>query len=771
VIINLINNSLKSLGPLLKSLRQITIIFVCLINLGLTACGGGGGGSSSSSTSSGSSMSGTAAVGAPIANATVTIYDSTGAVVGSTTTNADGEYSAVINGGTAPYVVEIIGGVGDSVGKYYAVANNTGTVNINQVSNAIAAALSNSGNPSNLITSPAVAANITAIENAFMSAYSRVLSAFGVAGSLISGTFSTTIDEVLDMIDAVILPDGTIELSSSEGQPMPEIMGTFDTNTTPVAHKINIIQAGNLPNASTANNIPAPSQSVIATAKTLEPLRAKLEKCFSHTASERATQASASNTSPSWTSIHSDCQNLAFDVSSSDGFKHDSYYWIDNSTLNSKNYLSGCANSGSAMCLGFFGSMLTDTTNNNLKFLRPTHIAPIDTNLWRVQFPVVYDDESKTRGQFGDEIGSTYAVVKYETGTQSFKFYGNQRDVQTNIQPSATLAQKAGTSNYRVETGFNIFIRPYNSRSLKRTGVQVYPVKALITPIFSASGMIPVNGVYLANKVTGTPSTIGGVPSGSSSTPLNVCTFMNFEDPSIISSSYKVSTANASSCSGVIRMNYAEYTMANNKLTASTGAYPPTTTSVPAWITGWNTSGGTTGSGSLITVATAKRGEPYLFTLTMSDGSTIKYINRLPTSTLTTEQAALLNFPQFTPDMSARFAAYDGSASNTLSVTWKPLDTALIFADAIYWNRGEVNSTARISPGLTSNTISCPAPATVYASNISVQNSAGDTVRAMDCRDSLNWKSSNSSSPNQGIIQLKARTFDGLFIQSQLRQY
>ena len=757
----------------MKIIFKLRVISTCLfLSLLLGACGGGGS-SSSSSSSSGSSISGTAAVGAPIANAQVTIYDAAGTVVATTTTDENGRYAVAVNSGTAPYIVEVVGGIGDSIGKFYAVSNEAGNVNVNQVSNAIAASISSSGDPTNLIGgSIGSAANLKATESAFMSAFSKVLSAFGVSGSLISGTFSTSIDEVLDMINAIILPDGKIELSSSEGQAMPDIMGTFDTNTSLVTHKINVIEKGVVPPSSTANNIPAPSQGVIATAKTLEPLRAKLEKCFSHTAAERATlSVSGASNNPTWTSIHSDCQNLAIDVSSTEGFKHDSYYWIDNSTLNSKTYTSGCASSGSAMCLGFFGSMLTDSAKNNLKFLKPTHIAPIDTNLWRVQFPMIYADDANTRGQFGDEIGSTFAVVKYDTATQSFMFFGNQRDVQTSIQPSATLAQKAGSSNYRVETGFNVYVRPYNSRSLKRTNVQVYPVKAQVTPVFPSTGMIPVNGVYLANKVTGTPATISGVPSGSSATPLNVCTFMNYEDPSIISSNYKVTTPNASACSGVIRMNYAEYTMVNNKLTASVGAYPPITTALPAWITGWNINGGSIGSGSLITSATAKRGEPYLFTITMSDNSVIKYINRLPTSTLTTEQAALLNYPKFTSDMSAKFADYDGSTSNTLTVTWKSLDTALIFADAIYWNRGEVNSTARISPGATTNTISCPAPATVYASNITLQNSAGDSVRAMDCRDSLNWKSSGSSTPNQGIIQLKARTFDGLFIQSQLRQY
>lgn len=756
---------MRTSGAHMKSLRKFTLILVGVISLSLTACGGGGGSGSSSTTSSNSSISGTAAVGAPIANASVTIYDSTGVVVGTTTTDDNGQYSVVVNSGTAPYLVEINGGVGDAIGKFYALSNSTGNVNVNQVSNAIASALSGDGNPASLSNgSSGTSSSMKSIENAFMSAFSNVLSAFGVSGSLISGTFSTSIDEVLDMIDAVILPDGSIELSSSEGQAMPDIMGSFDTNNTPVAHKINILAKGVTPASSIANDIPAPTQSVIATARTLEPLRAKLEKCFSHSAAERATQASPSG-SPSWTSIHADCQNLGIDVSSSDGFKHDSYYWIDNSTLNSKNVLSGCSSANSTFCLGFFGGMLTNANNNNLKFLRPTHIAPIDTNIWRVQFPVIYDDGAGTRGQFGDAIGSSYMVVKYDTASQSFKFYGNQRNVQTTIQPSVTLAQKAGTNNYRVETGFNIYVNPYNSRSLKKAnGNQVYPVKAQITPIFTSTGMIPANGLYMANKVTSTPG-VNGVSS--STTPFNVCTFMNYEDPLLISNSYTVGTAGANPCSGVIRMNYAEYTMSNGKLTASVGAYPPTSTSTAGWITAWAPNGGALGSGSLITTATAKRGEPYLFTLTMSDGSTIKYINRLPTSTLTTTQAALLNYPTFTTDMSAKFASYNGSVNNSLTVTWNPLQTALIFADAIYWNRGEVNSTARMGSGVTSNTISCPT--TSY--NVSITNSDNDTVSALNCRDPLNWKSSTSSSPNQGILQLKARTFDGLFIQSQLRQY
>jgi hypothetical protein len=242
---------------------------------------------------------------------------------------------------------------------------------------------------------------------------------------------------------------------------------------------------------------------------------------------------------------------------------------------------------------------------------------------------------------------------------------------------------------------------------------------------------------------------------------------MNYEDPSIISSTYTVGTANASFCSGVIRMNYSEYVMSNGKLTASSGIYPPVSISTPAWVSGWSSAGGTTGSSSLVTTATAKRGEPYLFTYYMSNNTVIKYINRLPSSTLTTTQAAMLSYPTFTSDMSAKFASYDGSQASTLAVTWNSMDSALIFADALFWNRGEVNSTSRMGPGVTSNSVSCPSVSYL----VSITNSDGDAVSALNCRDQKNWKSSTSSTPNQGVLQLKARTFDGLFIQSQLRQY
>lgn len=732
----------------------------------LAACGGGGGGSS---ISSGSSFSGTAAVGAPIPNATVNIYDKGGVLVGTTTTSATGAYSlSNVTSTNGPFVIEVVGSVGDANAKFYAVSNSGGTANVNQVSNAIATTLSTSGSPADLIAGNNISnSQIATSESAFTSAFSNLMGSFNVAGSVVTEAFSTATDSLLDHIKIGVQPDGKIEISSSQGEVAADIMGDGSFNhgvDTPVAFKVNSFARGVLPSSSDANNIPALSPGVIATATTLESLRSQLESCFSHVASARATQSSATNTSPSWSSIHSDCQDLAVDNASNDSFKHESYYWIDNLSQNSTTIKSNCS-SQNAYCLGFFGAMLIDSNYDNLKFSTPTHISPIRANIWRVQFPVVYSDGA--RGQFGDVVGTSYAVVKYDATAQKFKFLGNQRDVMTTIMPSTALKQKAGTSNYRVEVGLNVFISPYSSRSLRKAnGTQVYPVKAQIQSVNQSTGMLPSGGVYLANK-TSTTVVANGV-SSNRAFRFNVCSYMNFEDPAIIGNSYYAGTANASRCSGVLTMDYKEYVMTNGSLVPTVGAYTPARTNVPAWISDWASNGTISPNQPLNSSASAKKGESYLFTLTMSDGATIKYVNRLLNSTMTVDQAALLSFPQFTSDMSNTVANFNGSTSSSITVTWNPLKSALIFQDALFWNTAEVNQQAKISIGATTNTINCPTSSTV----IGGANPYGDPVtNILNCQDSLVWKSSAASAPDGGLVQLKARTFDGLFIQSQISQY
>ncbi|TAK09091.1 MAG: hypothetical protein EPO39_03120, partial [Candidatus Manganitrophaceae bacterium] len=108
--------------------RRITQSFLALFFLTallLQSCGGGGG-SSSNPGGNTSSLSGTAATGAAVANATITIKDAAG-VSKSATTGTDGKYTIDVTGMTAPFLVKVDLPGGTAL---YSVGGAAGVVNI-----------------------------------------------------------------------------------------------------------------------------------------------------------------------------------------------------------------------------------------------------------------------------------------------------------------------------------------------------------------------------------------------------------------------------------------------------------------------------------------------------------------------------------------------------------------------------------------------------------------------------------------------------------------
>lgn len=111
--------------PVLPGLKAGLILLASLsLGLVLSACGGGGGGSGDSSnggtdSTAGSTtftvtptLSGVAAVGAPLANAQIKVIDAAGAALGNTSTQAsDGSYSLSLSSKTikGPLLVQAIG--------------------------------------------------------------------------------------------------------------------------------------------------------------------------------------------------------------------------------------------------------------------------------------------------------------------------------------------------------------------------------------------------------------------------------------------------------------------------------------------------------------------------------------------------------------------------------------------------------------------------------------------------------------------------------------
>ena len=109
-----------------------------LLSIVIVACGGGGGGSTPASTT----ITGTAAAGAPIVG-TVTIKDSsTPAKDKFVTIAADGKYTIDVSGLTAPFMLRADGAVGGRTYSLYSAAASAdvnGTINITPLTDLIVA--------------------------------------------------------------------------------------------------------------------------------------------------------------------------------------------------------------------------------------------------------------------------------------------------------------------------------------------------------------------------------------------------------------------------------------------------------------------------------------------------------------------------------------------------------------------------------------------------------------------------------------------------------
>lgn len=107
-------------SPISKSFFSFWLVFALL----LQSCGGGG--SSSTPAVTPVNLSGTAAKGAAVAGATITVKDAAG-VSKTATTGADGKYTIDVAGMTAPFLIKVNLPGGTAL---YSVGTQAGTVNI-----------------------------------------------------------------------------------------------------------------------------------------------------------------------------------------------------------------------------------------------------------------------------------------------------------------------------------------------------------------------------------------------------------------------------------------------------------------------------------------------------------------------------------------------------------------------------------------------------------------------------------------------------------------
>lgn len=154
-------HSIRNAGAAKLALSLVTLAV-------LSACGGGGGGGNAvmpPAPAAPQTLTGTVAVGAALANATLTVFDAAGEQV-SATSDAQGHYSVPLAGLTAPLVITANDPAGLSVPLYSVVpSTDTGRsdpviANVTPLTTAVAAQLTEDGNPGALVA-PTVLAEVT----------------------------------------------------------------------------------------------------------------------------------------------------------------------------------------------------------------------------------------------------------------------------------------------------------------------------------------------------------------------------------------------------------------------------------------------------------------------------------------------------------------------------------------------------------------------------------------------------------------------------------
>jgi len=438
----------------------------------LAACGGGGGGSASVGGATSNTLSGVAAVGAPMASAAIKLTCADGTVK-TTTADSNGAYSFTatdIASCQAPYVLSATGQVGDTQDTLVSVLPTTisgsQNLNITPVTHAIAATLASNGDPLKLVDSIATEkSGITSISvfqraTALQGALSGLLTSAGLPANfdLLSGSFtanSSGFDKVLDNLK-VDVKAGGVEISNV-GASVQDDMGSL--TTAPAADfsssGIRIDRTTNF--ASALSTIPAQIQDT----SIADIFQTQLNNCFGSASSARGTVSSLGAT----------CSVLQF----------------------ASDYLNDGRNAASEFNYRLQGQLYDNAKFGKPEIIRFLSASPTDTRA------LVSLSLTRTDG-ITEQI---VTVVENSTTTGGvLKLRGNQRpyylDISGVVQKRSLLAARLNSPQARstfYATGLNIYL-DYN----------VGNAHTLIKYVKITGPLLPVGGIYLRKSVAGCTS-------------------------------------------------------------------------------------------------------------------------------------------------------------------------------------------------------------------------------------------------------------------------
>ena len=448
---------------------KIKLFSSFLIASALTACGGGGGGAGGGSAVVSDSLGGVIAVGAPIANAQVTLVCGDGSTK-STAADSSGSYNFTdLAGCTAPYVVKAVGDVGGTQEAYISVLPKTisGATNLNvtPITNAIAATLASDGDPLKLandllaeksrITETAVLNRVTALK----ASLSGALTTAGLPADfdLMTTKFTANgagFDKVLDNLKVDVKASG-VTIANASGVVVDDMKNI--PGTAPAA---DFSSAAITISNSTNFSAPLPTiPSAVLDNTIADVFQSQLNRCF---ATASASRGSIGN-------LGTACQSLQI----------------------ASDYLNDGRNAAQEL-----GGRLASALYDNAKFGKPEVIRFLSS------------DASDTRALVSipllraDSVPETIqTVVEQSTATGGvLKLRGNQRPFFIDISGSVskiTRLVKRGTSiggekSTFFLTGLNIFL-DYNigSASTKINYVKV------------TGPALPIGGIFLRKGGTG----------------------------------------------------------------------------------------------------------------------------------------------------------------------------------------------------------------------------------------------------------------------------
>jgi hypothetical protein len=474
-----------------KSIKNAGMILASASLLTLAACGGG-----SSSTSpapvagptpapvagpapapapvaTNFTLSGTAATGAALAGATIKVTDKDGVEVCSQIAAADGSYSCVIPlTAKGPFVIvatldeqSLVSTVAEAL---------TATANITPLTNLIAARLSPTGDPSNLINE--LKANGALYDKAVLKAkvddlllaLKPLLDALGDATNPITGTFKADgsgHDRLLDAVQVSVRPDGTgsnieVTVKASGSVSAAPIAVSFRSNTT-IAPILPPVAAASLP--------------VVGVPILVSGFLAKLSACYALPALDRVSTVVNTGLESSSTVKAPACKTL---------FVGD----------NPASYLSNGQTIGSSRTTNNFSGIFRDGATGvkfdrgNLEFLRANGDMVI-TYRWTDLAGNTDNDQVVVR-KVGDEL----------------RLIGNQYAYPGSVRPLVQHRDFINTPAYTyLSTGYNIAIKNLTDAS----NVPIFTNVEVTTPNGNILNYVPSPGRanLLIQPATGVPNT------------------------------------------------------------------------------------------------------------------------------------------------------------------------------------------------------------------------------------------------------------------------